>query len=455
LTPSGSRDAITPQRVARILWRRRLVCLLVAAVVVAVGGGLLLSRPKVYQSTSSVALLPVSTNSGVLPNYPNLIASLIPTYVQLVSSPVLLDRVAATLPFHVSEAELADDVHAESLSSAAVIDIVAENPDPVRAQQIAARATAEFLVQLRGNGVVIPRIYGQPVVPGKPVGAGAKLALAVVLALAVILGIAAALVWDRLSGPAPGISREPRADRPGGPPVLGVVTAGQRDAAPVTGAPHVAAHDGIQALRTNFMYATADRHTHSVMISSLGPGEGATTVAVNLALSVAELGLAVVLVDANLRHPAIHEVLGLDNTLGLTSAARGGAEPASLLRSVPAAAGVQVVTAGPPLKAPQDELGLYLQQLPKFTALADLVIVDGPALRSGGHAHLVANATDGVVLVMRSGVRRAGPVAAAQRILRGAPVLGAVLTRTSRTANGDKPGPDAGNVRIISSGSAE
>ena len=469
MTPSASRDAITPQRVARILWRRRLVCLVVAVIVIAVGGGLLLTRPKVYQATASVALLPVSTNSGVLPNYPNLIASLIPTYVQLVSSPVLLDRVAATLPFRVSETELANDVHADSLSDAAVIDIVAENPDPVRAQQIAARATTEFLVQLRGNGVVIPRIYGQPTVPGKAVGSGAKLALGIVVVLAVILGLAAGLAWDRLFGREHDAGEPSEVAQAAAPPLLGIVSGlgmpgyaasvpgGPQTAAAHSGAPETAAPpNGSRALRTNFMYATADRPVRSVMISSLGPGEGATTVAVNLASSVTELGLAVVLVDANVRHPAVHEVLGLDNSEGLTSTALNAADPVSLLRPVPATAGLQVVTAGPPLPAARDEPGLYLLQLPKFTSLADLVIVDGPPLQSDEHAALAARATDGVVLVMRSGVHRPEPVRAALRILRGgAPVLGTVLTRMSRAANGAEPGSAAGNVRVIQSGSSD
>jgi Mrp family chromosome partitioning ATPase len=315
--------------------------------------------------------------------------------------------------------------------------------------------------------VVVPQIYGQPTVPVKPVGSGAKLALAIVLALAVILGIAAGLVWDRLSGPEHGASQEPKADQ-AAPPVLGIVSglAGQRDASIPGAAQTAAAHRGAadtetppdsgDALRTNFMYAMAGRRTRAVMISSLGPGEGATTVAVNLALSVAELGLAVVLVDANVRHPAIHEVLGLENEEGLTSATRNGPDPRSLLRPVPATAGVQVITAGPPLHASQDEFGLYLQQLPKFTSLADLVIVAGPPLQSDAHAALAARATDGVVLVMRSGVRRPEPVGAALRILRGsAPVLGTVLTGMSRAADGDEPGSDAGNVRVIRSGSSE
>ena len=73
MSPSASPDAMTPQRVARVLWRRKLVCSVVAVVVLAAGTGWFLTRPKVYQSTSSVALLPDTANAGVLPNYPNLI----------------------------------------------------------------------------------------------------------------------------------------------------------------------------------------------------------------------------------------------------------------------------------------------------------------------------------------------------------------------------------------------
>ena len=130
MTSGESRDAITPQRVARVLWRRKLICLTVAVAVFFAGAGYALTRPKTYQSTSSVALLPISTNPGILPNYPNLIASLIPTYVQLISSPALLNQVAGTLPFAISESQLARQVHGQSLSSAAVIYIVAQSRSP-------------------------------------------------------------------------------------------------------------------------------------------------------------------------------------------------------------------------------------------------------------------------------------------------------------------------------------
>lgn len=458
--PSGSREAVTPQRVAVVIWRRKLLCVIVAFIVFVTGATWALSRPYHYESTSSVALLPVSTNTNVLPNYPNLIISLIPTYVQLVSSPALLNRVARRLPFPTTADRLANEVHAESMSSAAVINIVADSASAVRAQQIASETTSAFLAQLRGNGVVVPKIYKLPTVPRQPAGPRTKQTLAVLLAIAVILGLGAGLVWDRLFGrrddtgkPRGQTERPP--DQTVRPAVLGIASElrEQRGASLADGKT-TAPSSNWGALRTNFIYATANHPARSVMITSLAPREGAATVAANLASSLAELGMSVVLVDANVRDPALHEVLGIDNNEGLTSAAVNGLNPEFLLRPVPGKPGLQVITAGPPLPMYNDGSSLYLQQLPKITSFADLVVVAGPPLQDDAHAAMAARATDGVVLVLRSEAGRMEPVETALRLLRGgAPVLGTVLNRmTSGARNGDEPGRldrEPKNVRVI------
>ena len=450
MSSGGSHDAITPQRVARVIWRRKLVCSIVAGAVFLAGVGYVLTRPKSYQSTSSVALLPDSTNSGILPNYPNLITSLIPTYVQLVSSPVLLNQVAATLPFAISEAQLSNDVHAESLSSAAVINIVAQSPSPVQAQQIAARTTTVFLAELNGNGVVIPRVYAQPVVPTKTAPPSRKLLLAAIIALAIVLGLGAALLWDRLSedgdGDRDGTWQPAESTRP---PILGVIPklAEQRDISTVLDARDNTAPLGRWGrLRTNFMYSTAARQVRSVTITSLHPGEGKTTVAVNLAASLAEFGLSVVLVDGNVDGPALHEVFGIENWQGPLPAAINDADPVSLLTAVPSIAGLQVVTAGPRLST-SSEAKFYLWQLQKFRHLGDFVIVDGPALQGGTAAGLVARATDAVVLVVPSGPSGPEAVEADLRILEKyeTVVLGTVLTAADGIVHGNGQAQDAHN----------
>lgn len=442
MRPSETHDTITPQRVVRIVWRRKLVCLTVAAVVFLGGAAYLLTRPRIYESSSSVALLPVSNNAAILPNYPNLIASLIPTYVQLVSSSALLNQVAATLPFRISASDLANDVFAESLSNAAVINIVGVSPDPVRAQQIAAATTSVFLAQLRGNRVVVAQIYSRPTVPDQPSSPRTKLLLGVILIMAVALGLAAGLIWDRLFGY--GEEGDLPAETATGPPVLGVVREPQQISvvgAIRGGTEDTVGQDGWQSLRTNFLYALLGQQMHSVSVISAAPGPAKTTVAAGLAAAVAEMGIAVVLVDADVRRSRLHEIFSLDNGQGLTSTILDGAEPAALLRHVPAIAGLQVVTAGPALPAQRDEASLYREQLPRLTRLADLVIVDGPSLHGDMDAGLVARLTDGVVLVVPSELLTWKQVGATVRELTssGARVLGTVLTGMGSVADSVRP----------------
>jgi polysaccharide biosynthesis transport protein len=459
LSSDTAADTVTPQKVARILWRRKLVCLTVAALVIAAGLSILFTRPKEYQSTSSVALLPVSSNTGVLPNYPNLISSLIPTYVQLVSSPALLNPVAATLPFAISPAQLAQQVHAESLSNAAVINIVAVDSSATRAQQIAARTTTVFLSRLRGNGVVTPQIYGAPTVPGTPASPNLKLILAAILIVAVLLGLAAGLVWDRLAGTHDDTSLA-SADGPG-PPVLAIVPELENGPAPAALFTRANTEDTVdtedtgaalgrwRALRSTFAYLMAADQLRSVTVTSLYPGEGKTTVAVNLAASLAELGLSVVLVDAAIRDPSLHKIFGLGNDRGLTSAVTDQTDPASLLHDVPSIAGLQVVTAGDPLPAPIGQNSPYQKQLAKFCSLADIVIVDGPALHGDIEAALAAGVTDGVILVTQAQNDPRAQAEEGSRILRqyrGA-VLGTVLNRHGGPAAGQPGRPGANGSR--------
>ena len=77
--------------------------------------------------------------------------------------------------------------------------------------------------------------------------------------------------------------------------------------------------ENYRQLRANLQFANVDQHPRVIAVTSSVPGEGKTTVAINLASTLAEAGFSVCLVDADLRRPTIAKVLGLLSPVGLTS----------------------------------------------------------------------------------------------------------------------------------------
>ncbi len=418
----------------RILWRRKLVCVIVALLVVAGGFGFLATQKKVYQSSSSIALLPVSTNPDTLPVYANIVTNLIPTYQQLIISQSFLAGVAATLPFPTNSQQLQKQVHPEVVANAGIIKIVAELPSPTEARDVARNTTQAFLSapSISGNGVVALKVFDQPRVPDSPIAPRPKLVIGAAIAVAVVLGIIAGLVWERLFGRVFDAAELADASEL---PVIGVIPdeRGLRERLRV-----VVGQDGlsrveesIRALRTNFVFAISGGKLRSVVITSLGPSEGKTTIAVNLAVVIAELGLQVVLVDGDIHRPRLHEVFGIDNQAGLTSTLHNGIKPASLMQAVPEVPNLQVVTAGPPLGGRGDEVNLYLQHVPGFIGLGDIVIVDSPPLRAGADVRLLATSTGAVLLAVKAGTSTPRQIHSAVDGLSAlnAKVIGSVLTR--------------------------
>ncbi|MBI4506678.1 MAG: CpsD/CapB family tyrosine-protein kinase [Chloroflexi bacterium] len=195
-------------------------------------------------------------------------------------------------------------------------------------------------------------------------------------------------------------------------------------------APRSPAAEAYRTLRTNVQFATLDRSARTLLVASAGVDEGASAVAANLAVAVAQAGKRVALVDADLRRPCLHRLFGLPNRGGLTDALLADQVDAPPLRP----AGVEdlaLLVAGTLPPNPAELLGSQRVQrlLAGLAARHDLVVLVAPPVTVVADASVLAPQVDGVLLVLAAGkTRRETAVRAKEQLAHvHAPVLGVVL----------------------------
>ncbi len=195
-------------------------------------------------------------------------------------------------------------------------------------------------------------------------------------------------------------------------------------------APRSAAAEAYRTLSTNIQFSSLDRDLKVLMVTSDGPDEGKSIVLANLAITMAESGRKVVMVDCDLRHPSLHQVFGTSDQPGLTSMVLNQ-ELAPPLRAT-SIANVSLVPSGPLPPNPAELISSerFTRVLAAIGAEADVVLLDAPPVAAVADATILAARVDGVLLVVDSGRtrREAGRRASEQLQRVGAHVLGAVLT---------------------------
>ena len=163
-------------------------------------------------------------------------------------------------------------------------------------------------------------------------------------------------------------------------------------------------------LAAKVRYAATGGALRTILVSSPGPEEGRTTTVANLAVAMAQTGLTVVAVDADLRHPRLHQHFGLEPGRGFSDSLREGRVDEFL--QVTPYEGVRLLTCGSAVDRPAATLSP--DRLPElFSALAqlaDLVLVDSAPILDAADTTILAAEADGVLLVLRAG-RTRGPAA--------------------------------------------
>lgn len=196
--------------------------------------------------------------------------------------------------------------------------------------------------------------------------------------------------------------------------------------------------EAYRMLRTNVEFTSVDSETKKILITSPGPREGKSLTTANLAVSIAQTGKSVLIVDADMRNPTQHKIFDLNNLEGLSLALVQEQDSLKYVR-ITEVPGLVVLTAGPIPPNPAELLGSQRMKhlIADFSKKFDVVIFDTPPVIAVADAAILAQEVDGVILVLAAGeVNREYARRAKEQLDKvGARILGSILNKVDMKSN--------------------
>lgn len=198
----------------------------------------------------------------------------------------------------------------------------------------------------------------------------------------------------------------------------------------VIDAPKSSASECARSLRTNLLFMSPDRPIKSFVVTSAGPQEGKTTVTNSLAITMAQTGSKVLLVDTDMRRPRMHKVYGVSNEVGISSLILGESKLKNAVKHTEIQ-NLDILPCGPIPPNPAELLlsDAFTQVRQELLQHYDRVLFDSPPVGAVTDPVILSTLTDGVVLVLKAGHTQRDVAQQAVRALRDgqAHILGAVI----------------------------
>lgn len=399
----------------RVIRRSWLLVLALSTLGLAGGAALTLSATPLYSSTTKVfvAVQSTGTTTSELVQGNSAAQQKVSSYIDVVTTASVLQPVIDELDLDESVATLAGRVTAASKVNTVVIDITVQHPDAATAAKIAgavgssfAKVVTEDLETPTSGGPSLVRIgtIEPPVVPTTPTSPKLTTNLVLGLAVGLVLGIAAALIRSTLDTR---VRTQEDVRAVTELPVLGGIgfdPAATKQPLIVHVDPRNPRAESFRTLRTNVQFVDLDDTVRSFTITSSLPSEGKSTTAANLAIAMAESGVRVIIVDADLRRPRLDDVLGVEGAAGLTDVLIGRAELDDVIHPW-GSGGLHVLPAGRIPPNPSELLGSARMRalVDHLSTAFDYVIIDAPPLLPVTDAALLARLTDGALVIAAAG----------------------------------------------------
>ena len=197
--------------------------------------------------------------------------------------------------------------------------------------------------------------------------------------------------------------------------------------------------EAYRVLRTSVLLSSADKPPKTILVTSGQPGEGKTTTVINTAISLAQLGASVLIIDCDLRKPSVHKVLGVDHVVGLSTYLARRAEIDDVIQKLPIP-NLSVLASGriPPNPAELISSSRMKEMLVLLSERYDHILIDSPPLLKVTDPVILSTLVDGVMLVVHGGKSTRDVVRRTRQELSGAgaKIFGVVLNNVDASQDG-------------------
>ncbi|WP_420811035.1 polysaccharide biosynthesis tyrosine autokinase [Diaminobutyricibacter tongyongensis] len=426
----------------RILHKNWIFIAVATLLGVAIAAGYSLTLTPKYQASTELYVSVRAGNSGAatdLVQGTSFARQAVTSYVSVVNSASVLDRVIDDLHLKTTATALAPKVTADSPLNTVLIDITVTDSNPQLAANIANSigqntsyvVTNELEKPTGGTSLINIQTIQPAVAPSKPTSPNVPLNIILGLLIGLAVGVGVSLLRSILDTRIHNSHDiEDVTDRP----ILGAISydpGAKKRPLIVHADPRNPRAESFRSLRTNLQFVNFGNGPRSYVITSSIPGEGKSTTAANLAISLAETGARVALIDGDLRLPKVADYMGVEGAVGLTDVLIGRTPLADVMHKW-GRGELYILPAGRIPPNPSELLGsnAMSQLLNTLTAEFDYVLVDAPPLLLVTDAAVVSKLTGGAIIAAASGVTKKNELAAAVRALEhiGSRLVGVIVT---------------------------
>lgn len=439
----------------RVLAKHWFAILLASVVGLAMAVVMTFTAPKIYSATAQTFIAISSpTGAGVSALAPDATYTLqrIQSYIQIVGSPDVLQPVIDDLGLEMSVEALKGRVSATNPVDTVLINVSVSDTNPQQAATVANAVAVQLGAVIQKletsiSGDVVP-VKATLTDPADPPGAPSSPRTSINLMMGLLIGLALGVVYALLRETLDTTVKSPDdlQDATGLAPLGVVAFDPEAKKQPLAALEQRATRaEAFRAIRTNLQYVDVDNPPKIIAVTSAIPGEGKTTTSINLAITMAQAGWRVALVETDLRRPKASSYLGVESELGLTDVLAARATLADAM--IPWSRGLlDFLPAGHTPPNPSELLGSHQfeQVLEVLRGQYDYVVIDSAPLLPVTDGAIVSKAADGAFIVVRFGKTTRDQLATAVAALDqvGAKVLGTALNfvPTGRRGYGYKYG---------------